>query len=69
MSVNVLLPGERRMVGGRDLDGGIWLDFDGKGRVNLRPDQALSLAHGIMRALGYTIETNAPPIPTSRFFR
>lgn len=59
-SVNLLLPGERRMVGGRNLDGGVWLDIDGRGRITLRPEQALALAQGLLNALGYRMETDAP---------
>jgi hypothetical protein len=51
-----MLPHQRRMTGGLSLNGGIWLEFDGQGRIELRPDQAFALAAGIMRNLGINVE-------------
>jgi hypothetical protein len=61
MSLDVLerglvLPQDRRIKGGRNLDGGIWLDIDGRGRLDIRPDQAFQLAKGILHALGVNVE-------------
>jgi hypothetical protein len=56
----IILPGERRMKGGRSLNGGIWLDIDGKGRIELSPDQAIQLATGILRNLGMAVEFDTP---------
>jgi hypothetical protein len=56
LTKGIVLPGERRMRGGKSLNGGIWLDLDGKGRIELSPDQALQLAAGIFKNLGIEIE-------------
>lgn len=53
---NVLLPGERNMKAGRHLDGRIWLDIGGHGRIDLRPDQAFRLAKGLLELLGVNVE-------------
>ncbi len=52
----IVLPGERRMRGGRNLDGRVYLDFDGHDRINIKPDQAFRLASGILRILGVNVE-------------
>lgn len=52
----VMLPGERRMRGGKNLDGSFWIEIDGQGRLTMPPAQAMQMAIGILRAYGYAIE-------------
>lgn len=47
------------MTGGRSLNGGVWLELDGRGRIDLSPDQALQLATGILKNLGIDVEFDA----------
>jgi hypothetical protein len=60
LAKGIILPGERRMTGGKSLNGGVWLDIDGRGRIELSPDQGLELATGLLRALGINIQFDAP---------
>lgn len=60
LTKGIVLPGERRMKGGRSLNGGVWLELDGHGRIELSPDQALQLATGILRNIGINIEFDTP---------
>jgi hypothetical protein len=60
LTKGIVLPGERRMTGGRSLNGGVWLDIDGRGRIELSPQQGLELATGMLRALGINVEFDAP---------
>jgi hypothetical protein len=62
LAKGIILPGERRMTGGKSLNGGVWLDIDGRGRIEMSPDQALSLAVGIMKNLGIEFELEGPPV-------
>jgi hypothetical protein len=52
----IILPGERRMKVGRNLDGGAYIDLAGNGRIDLRPEQAVEVAKGLLNAIGCTIE-------------
>lgn len=61
LSTGLVLPGERRMTGGKSLNGGIWLDLDGRGRIELSPDQAFQLAVGIFKNLDIDMEFGHGP--------
>ena len=52
----LILHGQRRMTGGKMIDGRIWLELDGKKRIELTPHSAFELAKGILRNLGYELE-------------
>lgn len=52
----IVLPGERRMRAGKHLDGRIWLDVDGRGRIDLAPAEAFKLGTGLLRLLGINVE-------------
>ena len=61
LTKGIILPGERRMRGGKSLNGGIWLEFDDK-RIEMSPDQALQLVGGILKNLGIEIEFDGPTV-------
>jgi hypothetical protein len=52
----LIIRGERRMTGGKTLSGKIWLELDGKGRIELTPQDAFELAKGIFRNIGIELE-------------
>lgn len=52
----LILRGQRRMTGGKMIDGKIWLELDGKKRIELTPHDAFELAKGILRNLDYVLE-------------
>lgn len=52
----LILRGQRHMRGGKMLSGKIWLELDGKKRIELSPHDAFELAKGILRNLDYELE-------------
>lgn len=50
------LPNQRRILGGKDLNGAIWIQIEGAPRVTMPPKQAIELSIGILRACGIQLE-------------
>lgn len=50
------LPNQRRVLGGKDLNGGIWIQIEGGPRITMPPKQALEFAVGMLRACGVQLE-------------
>lgn len=47
---------QRRMSGGKDLDGSYFIEVEGWGRAKMSPQQALELSTAFLRALGFNIK-------------
>jgi len=57
----LMLPNQRRLMGGRNLDGSFWIQIEGSGeRVVMPPQQAMEMAVSILRSLGWQIEVQHP---------
>ena len=56
----VQLLNQRRLTGGKNLDGSFWIEIEGQGRVVLSPQQVLDMSVGFMRALGINIDFGKP---------
>lgn len=52
----LILRGQREMRGGRMLSGKIWLELDGKHRIELTPEDAFDLAKKIFGCLDIELE-------------
>jgi hypothetical protein len=66
----LLIPNQRRLLGGKNLDGGMWFEFEGiEGRLNMSPQQAFDMAVNILKTIGVDMEFDAPPTlgPGSNF--
>lgn len=60
----ILLPNTRRLRGGKNLDGSLWLEMDGGERINMPPAAAFEMACGILKALG--CEVNYTPAAVAK---
>lgn len=56
----VKLLNQRRLTGGKNLDGSFWIEIEGQGRVTLSPQQVFDMSTGFLRAIGYTLDIKAP---------
>lgn len=52
----LILRGQRRMSGGKTLDGKVWLELDGRHRIELTPEDAFDLAKKIFQTIGVELE-------------
>lgn len=52
----IQLPGQRRLFGGKDLNGGVWVQIEGQDRITMPPKQAVEFAVGLLRACGIHLE-------------
>ncbi len=52
---------QRRLTGGKNLDGSFFIEIEGSGRVVLSPQQVLDMCMGYLRELGINIEFGPPP--------
>ena len=52
----LILSGQREMRGGKMLDGKVWLELDGRHRIELVPEEAFNLAKKIFEAIGIELE-------------
>lgn len=54
---------QRRLTGGKNLDGSFWIEIEGQGRVQLSPQQVLDMSVGFLRALGLDVNFNGVAQP------
>ena len=52
----LVLRGQREMRGGKMLSGKIWLELDGRHRIELEPQEAFNLGKSIFKTLGIELE-------------
>lgn len=52
----LVIGGRREMRGGKTLDGKVWLELDGRHRIELTPHDAFDLAKKIFGAIGIELE-------------
>ena len=52
----IQLPGQRRLFGGKDLNGGVWVQIEGQDRITMPPKQAIEFAIGLLKACGVQLE-------------
>jgi hypothetical protein len=52
----IQLPGQRRLLGGKDLNGSIWVQIEGQDRITMPPKQAIEFAIGLLKAAGIQLE-------------
>lgn len=52
----VAMPGQRRILGGKDFNGAIWIQIEGQDRITMPPKQALEFGIGLLRACGVQLE-------------
>lgn len=52
----LVLRGQREMRGGRMLSGKVWLELDGRHRIELEPEHAFDLAKKVFHCLGIELE-------------
>lgn len=52
----IQLPGQRRLMGGKDLNGSIWVQIEGQDRITMPPKQAVEFAIGLLKAAGIHLE-------------
>lgn len=52
----LILPNQRKVSGGKNLDGSYWLEIEGSPRVSLTPQQIYDISIGFLRALGFALE-------------
>lgn len=52
----IQLPGQRRLFGGKDLNGGVWVQIEGQDRITMPPKQAIEFAIGLLKACGIQLE-------------
>lgn len=52
----IQLPGQRRLMGGKDLNGAVWVQIDGQDRITLPPRQAVEFAVGMLKACGIELQ-------------
>lgn len=52
----LILRGQREMRGGKMLSGKVWLELDGRHRIELEPQEAFNLAKHIFHTLGIELE-------------
>lgn len=52
----IQLPGQRRLMGGKDLNGAIWVQVEGGDRITMPPKQAIEFAIGLLKAAGIQLE-------------
>jgi len=52
----IALPNQRRLFGGRDLNGAIWIQIEGCPRITMPPKQAVEFAIGLLSAGGVQLE-------------
>jgi hypothetical protein len=57
----LIRPNQRAWKGGKTLDGGVWLEFQGTPRFNMTPAQAMEMAQGILLCLGHQLERVPTP--------
>lgn len=58
---SVGLAQQRRLTGGKNLDGSFWIEIEGQGRVMLSPQQMFGICTGFLRAMGIELQIQAPP--------
>lgn len=56
------LPDQRRLTGGKNLDGSFWIEIEGQGRVTMPPAHCLQMCVGFLRAMGIEV----PVLPPKR---
>lgn len=52
----IQLPGQRRLMGGKDLNGSVWVQIEGQDRITMPPKQAIEFAVGLLKACGIHLE-------------
>lgn len=52
----IALPGQRRIMGGKDMNGAVWIGIEGQDRITMPPRQAIEFAIGVLRACGIQLE-------------
>lgn len=52
----IQLPGQRRLLGGKDLNGAVWVQIEGQDRITMPPKQAIEFAMGLLKACGIQLE-------------
>ncbi len=52
----IQLPGQRRLMGGKDLNGAIWVQIEGCDRITMPPKTAVEFAIGLLKAAGIQLE-------------
>jgi len=52
----IQLPGQRRLMGGKDLNGSVWVQIEGQDRITMPPKQAIEFAVGLLKACGIQLE-------------
>lgn len=52
----IQLPGQRGLMGGKDLNGAIWVQIEGCPRITMPPKTAIEFAVGLLKAAGIHLE-------------
>ncbi len=52
----IALPGQRRIMGGKDLNGAVWIQIEGRERITMPPRAAVEFAVGILKACGIELQ-------------
>lgn len=52
----IQLPGQRRLMGGKDMNGAVWVQIEGQDRITMPPQQAIEFAIGLLKACGIQLE-------------
>ena len=52
----IRLPNQRGIMGGKDLNGAVWIQIEGCDRITLPPKQAVEFAVGMLKACGIQLE-------------
>lgn len=52
----LLRPNQRQWTAGKTLDGGVWLEIEGQGRVVMSPLQAMEMIKGLATCVGFRLE-------------
>lgn len=56
---NLLLPDQRRIFAGKSLNGGVFLEIEGAGRMELSRPMTIEIAKGLLKAVDIDLEISS----------